>query len=117
MIIFLLIIVVLVAKLEAPRNRKMVYALGGALGTVLTNVIRIFAISFYLAIYGVEKAKAFHEMAGEVIFLIWVIVFLLSTVRIEDWLIARARKQSTGIAAVQVEQPEPRLREAPKGMI
>jgi len=117
MIIFLLIIVVLVAKLEAPRGRKIVYALVGALGTVLTNVIRIFAISFYLAIYGVERAKAFHEMAGEVIFLIWVILFLLSTVKIEDWLIARTPKQGTGIADVHVEHLEPHPHEAPKAMI
>ncbi len=84
MIIFGLIIVVLVAKLDAPNYRKIIYALTGAVGTVAINILRIFAISYTLAIYGIEKAKAFHESFGEILFLVWIVVFLVVAVKIED---------------------------------
>ncbi len=105
MIIFGLIIVVLVAKLEAPRLRKVIYAIGGAVGTVAVNILRIFAISYTLAIYGMEKAKAFHENFGEILFLVWIVLFLVIAIRIEDCLCAKDAQKTEVTARPPVGLP------------
>ena len=105
MIIFGLIIVVLVAKLDAPNHRKIIYGLTGAAGTVAINILRIFAISYTLAIYGIEKAKAFHESFGEILFLVWIVVFLVVAIKVEDRISLTATKEDqliTGPASIPV---------------
>lgn len=89
MIIFFMIITVLVAKIDAPRKRKVLYSAAGALGTFSVNVLRIYLVSYYVATEGVAKAKAFHESAGEILFMVWAVLFLLIVVKMEDLIYAR----------------------------
>jgi len=84
MIIFFMIITVLIAKIDAPRYRKLLYSAVGALGTFSVNLSRIYLVSYYVATEGISKAKAFHESAGEVMFMAWAVAFLLIVVKIED---------------------------------
>ena len=89
MIIFFMIISVLVAKIDAPRKRKVMYSAVGALGTFSLNVFRIYLVSYYVATEGVARAIAFHESAGEILFMVWAVLFLLIVVKTEDLIYAR----------------------------
>lgn len=84
MIIFFMIITVLIAKIDAPRYRKALYSAAGALGTFSINLSRIYIVSYYVATEGISKAIAFHESAGEIMFMAWAVAFLLTVVKIED---------------------------------
>lgn len=84
MIIFFMIILVMIAKLDASRRRKTFYALIGAIGTFLLNLFRIYIICYLIATEGVSKARAFHESAGEILFMAWAVLYLLAVVKVED---------------------------------
>jgi len=107
MIIFFMIIVVLVAKVDAPRTRKILYSAAGALGTFSLNVFRIYLVSYYVATEGVSKAKAFHESAGEIIFMAWAVLYLLTVMKIEDSIYTRsATKRSSAERIVGGEKSQ-----------
>jgi thaumarchaeosortase len=95
MIIFFMIVTVLVSKIDAPRCRKALYSAVGALGTFSVNVIRIYLVSYYVAAEGIGKAKAFHESAGEIMFMVWAVTFLLIVVKIEDLIYARTSPRNS----------------------
>jgi thaumarchaeosortase len=86
MLIYSVVMVVLAAKLQAPRNRKLVYAAIGIAGTVFLNVIRIFSIAYYGYAYAAtcNQVNDFHNVIGEILFPIWIVVFLASIIKIED---------------------------------
>ena len=96
MIIFFMIITVLVAKIEASRPRKALYSLVGAIGTFSINVFRIYFICYYVATEGVSYAKAFHESAGEIMFMVWTIAFLLVVVKTEELLQNKSKSEYAG---------------------
>jgi exosortase/archaeosortase family protein len=86
MIIYSLVIVVLIVKLQAPVSRKLVYALVGAVGTFFVNVIRITTIVLYATYYTAQSGliDAFHNSVGEILFIIWIILYLLLVIRLEE---------------------------------
>ena len=85
-LIFSLVMVVIVAKLEAPPVRKAIYAIVGVTGTVCLNIVRIFTISIYGYLYATsgQQLDAFHNVIGEIIFPIWIVLFLVIIIGIED---------------------------------
>lgn len=83
MIIYSLVIVVLMVKLDAPRHRKLVYGVIGAVGTYFVNVIRITLIVLYIT-YVSANFQAFHASIGEVLFIAWIFIFLLSVIHYEN---------------------------------
>ena len=83
MIICSLVIAVLMVKLEAPRRRKLIYAIIGATGTYFINLIRITLIVLYVTYFALDY-QAFHESIGEILFLGWVILFVFLVIRSED---------------------------------
>ena len=83
MIIYSLVIVVLMVKLDAPRKRKAVYAIVGAVGTYFVNVIRITLIVLYIT-YVSSNFEAFHASIGEVLFIAWIFIYLLAVIRYEN---------------------------------
>jgi len=85
MLIYSLIIIILMVKLEAPLKRKIIYAAVGAVGTFFTNILRIFSITYYVAYISVD-IKIFHENIGEVLFLFWIIAFLMIVTQSEIWI-------------------------------
>lgn len=91
MIIYSLVTLVIIVKLDAPRSRKLIYAMVGAAGTYFANVIRIVLIVLYVAFISLD-VEAFHQSIGEVLFIIWIITFLFFVLRMEK---RRAEVRST----------------------
>jgi len=83
MIIYSIVILVLMVKLDAPRGRKIIYAAIGAVGTYFVNVIRITSIVLYVTYISLDF-QAFHASIGEVLFIIWIIIFLLAVTHYEN---------------------------------
>ena len=101
MIVYSLVIIVLMVKLEAPRKRKLVYALVGAAGTYFVNVIRITLIVLYVAFISLD-VEAFHQSIGEVLFVTWIFIYLLFVIRMEN----TSFRKSAGISIIK-EAPKP----------
>lgn len=85
MLIYSLVMVLLAAKLDSPLNRKLIYAAVGVAGTIFLNVLRIFFIAYYGYAYATtgQELDAFHNSIGEVLFPIWIVVFLAIVVHLE----------------------------------
>ncbi len=108
MIVYSLVILVLMVKLEAPRWRKLVYAFIGAAGTYFVNVIRITSIVLYVTYVSLD-VEAFHQSIGEVLFICWIFIYLLLVLHIED---GYARKQPTkpGVKRTKADLRQSRIR-------
>jgi len=86
MIIYSLVMIVVAAKLEAPLVRKLTYVVVGVAGTIFLNVVRIFAIAYYGYAYATtgQQLDAFHNSIGEILFPIWIAIFLVIVLQIEN---------------------------------
>ena len=84
-IIYSLVMGAFLLKMNIPRNRKSVYFALGIAGTIGVNVIRIFSLSWYAMKVTTdgEKWEAFHDIAGGIMFLPWLFVFLFVVMFIE----------------------------------
>ena len=84
-IIYSLVMGAFLLKMNIPRNRKSVYFALGIAGTIGVNVIRIFSLSWYAMKVTTdgEKWEAFHDIAGGIMFLPWLFVFLFIVMFIE----------------------------------
>ncbi len=84
-IIYSLVMMAFLLKMNIPRKRKIIYFGLGILGTITVNVIRIFALSVYALKVTTNAAKweEFHSVAGEIMFLPWLFIFLLIVMVIE----------------------------------
>jgi len=84
-IIFSLVMGAFLLKMNIPRGRKWVYFGLGILGTITVNVIRIFSLSVYAlkVTTNAEQWEEFHSVAGEIMFLPWLFIFLLIVMTIE----------------------------------
>jgi thaumarchaeosortase len=82
MLIYLLVITVVMMKLEAPRIRKLVYVISGAVGTFFVNILRLFLVCYY-GVFISGNFWLFHETIGEALFLIWIVLFIVAIVLIE----------------------------------
>jgi thaumarchaeosortase len=78
MIIFTLVMLALLLKIEIPRKKKLMYFVIGAFGTAAVNVVRITALSLYALVVTtkVSEWEAFHSVAGMIMFLPWLGVYL-----------------------------------------
>ena len=95
-LIYSVVMVVIAAKLQAPMIRKVLYTIVGVTGTVMLNVLRIFSIAYYGYAYATtgQQLDAFHNAIGEFLFPIWIVLFLVLILQIEDRLSVR-KKPST----------------------
>ncbi len=84
-IIFSWVMGAFLLKMNIPRGRKWVYFGLGILGTITVNVIRIFSLSVYAlkVTTNAEQWEEFHSVAGEIMFLPWLFIFLLVVMTIE----------------------------------
>ena len=84
-IIYSLVMMAFLLKMNIPRNRKAAYFVLGILGTIIINMIRIFSLSVYAlkVTTNAEKWEEFHSVAGEIMFLPWLFAFLLIVMYIE----------------------------------
>jgi thaumarchaeosortase len=78
MIIYTLVMLAFLLKMEIPLKRKLIYFVIGTFGTASVNVIRIIALSLYALVVttNVQEWEAFHSVAGEIMFLPWLGIYL-----------------------------------------
>ena len=78
-IIYSLVMGAFLLKMNIPRGRKLVWFSLGIFGTIVVNMIRIFSLSWYAlkVTTNAEKWEEFHSVAGEIMFLPWLFVFLM----------------------------------------
>ncbi len=118
MIVYSLVIVVLMVKLDAPRKRKAIYAAIGAAGTYLINVIRITLIVLYVAFISLD-VEAFHQSIGEVLFITWIFTYLLFVIRNENKYYAKVASSKrpgakADLAAASVSKSRRPIKRKPK---
>jgi thaumarchaeosortase len=105
MLIYSVVMAVMAAKLQAPRRRKVIYAAIGIAGTILLNVLRIFAITYYGYAYATtcNQVNDFHNVIGEILLPIWILVFVASIIKIENRFagLARVSAQDEGHRTIQ----------------
>jgi thaumarchaeosortase len=84
-IIYSLVMMAFLLKMNIPRNRKAVYFALGVIGTIGVNVIRIFSLSIFVLKVStdVNQFESFHGIAGEIMFLPWLFIFLLVVTSVE----------------------------------
>ena len=84
-IIYSLVMMAFLFKMNIPPKRKAVYFVLGIIGTISVNMIRIFSLSlFALKIStNVAQFEEFHSVAGEIMFLPWLFIFLLIVTYVE----------------------------------
>ncbi len=84
-IIYSLVMGAFLLKMNIPRNRKAIYFGLGIAGTIGVNMIRIFSLSWYAlkVTTDVKQWEEFHSVAGEIMFLPWLFIFLLIVILIE----------------------------------
>jgi len=85
-IIYSLVMGAFLLKMNIPRHRKSVYFALGICGTIGVNVIRIFSLSWYAlkVTTDAQQWEEFHSVAGEILFLPWLFIFLLTVILIES---------------------------------
>jgi thaumarchaeosortase len=84
-IIYSLVMMAFLLKMNIPRNRKAMYFVLGVIGTIGVNVIRIFSLSLFVlkVSTNVNEFESFHGIAGEIMFLPWLFIFLLVVTSVE----------------------------------
>ena len=84
-IIYSLVMMAFLFKMNIPTKRKAIYFVLGIIGTIGVNMIRIFSLSlFALKIStNVAEFEEFHSVAGEIMFLPWLFIFLLVVTYVE----------------------------------
>jgi len=98
MIIYTLVMLAMLIKMDMPLTRKLIYFAAGTLGTVATNLVRIVSLSLYALVVttDVQEWEAFHSIAGEIMFLPWLGIYLGVVIYIENKRIRRLQAGLTG---------------------
>jgi thaumarchaeosortase len=84
-IIYSLVMMAFLFKMNIPPKRKAVYFGIGILGTIGVNMIRIFSLSLFVLKVSANPTEfeEFHGIAGEIMFLPWLFVYLFLVTSIE----------------------------------
>lgn len=96
MIIFTLVMLAFLLKMDIPLKRKLIYFAIGTFGTIGVNVIRIMALSLYALVVttNVREWEAFHSVAGEIMFLPWLGIYLGIVMYVEGKRIRRLQAEN-----------------------
>jgi thaumarchaeosortase len=102
MIIFTLVMLAFLLKMDIPLKRKLIYFVIGTFGTVGVNVIRITSLSLYALVVttNVREWEAFHSVAGEIMFLPWLGIYLGIVMYVEN-------KRMRRLQASEPTRPDP----------
>ncbi|MFQ5920756.1 MAG: thaumarchaeosortase [Nitrososphaerales archaeon] len=86
MIIYSLVMMAFLLKMNIVPRRKMMYFAIGAAGTVIVNLIRIFSLSLFALLVSTNAVEfeEFHSIAGEIMFLPWLAAFLFLVIHREN---------------------------------
>ena len=96
-IIYSLVMMAFLIKMRIPRNRKIIYFILGIIGTIFVNLIRIFSLSVYAlkVTTDPEAWEEFHSVAGEIMFLPWLFIFLLVVTVVETKRLKKMESEKT----------------------
>jgi len=96
MIIYTLVMLAFLLKMDIPLKRKLIYFAIGTFGTIGVNVIRIMALSLYALVVttNVREWEAFHSVAGEIMFLPWLGIYLGIVMYVEGKRIRRLQAEN-----------------------
>jgi thaumarchaeosortase len=85
MIIYSLVMLAFLLKMNIPKGRKAIYFGVGIIGTALINLVRIIALSLFalLITTNIAQWETFHSVAGEIMFLPWLGIYLASVIFLE----------------------------------
>jgi thaumarchaeosortase len=102
MIIYTLVMLAFLFKLHIPIQRKIIYFLIGTIGTATVNLIRIISLSmFALTITtNVREWESFHSVAGEIMFLPWLGIYIVVIMYMEGRITRRLHSVVTNSKAV-----------------
>ncbi len=95
-IIYSLVMMAFLLKMNIQRNRKAMYFCIGIAGTIIINLIRIFSLSIFALKVSTNPVEfeEYHSIAGEIMFLPWLFAFLLVVTAIET---KRLRKKEVSV--------------------
>ncbi len=95
-IIYSLVMMAFLLKMNIKQNRKIMYFGLGILGTVVINLIRIFSLSVFALKVSTNPVEfeEYHSVAGEIMFLPWLFAFLLVVTAIET---KRMKKEEASV--------------------
>lgn len=98
MIIYSLVMLAFLLKMNIKRNRKAAYFAMGVIGTIGVNVIRILSLSLFVLKVStdVNEFQSFHGIAGEIMFLPWLFVFLLIVTYVETKRLKKSELEVAG---------------------
>jgi thaumarchaeosortase len=109
MIIYSLVMLAFLLKMDIPLQRKAIYFIIGTIGTAAVNLIRIISLSLFALIIttNVNQWEEFHSLAGEIMFLPWLGIYLFSIIFIENKLAKLSQRYLVEKAASQTERSSP----------
>jgi thaumarchaeosortase len=109
MIIYSLVMLAFLLKMDIPLQRKAIYFIIGTIGTAAINLIRIISLSLFALIIttNVNQWEEFHSLAGEIMFLPWLGIYLFSIIFIENKLAKLSQRSLVEKAASQTERSSP----------
>lgn len=86
MIIYSLIMLIFFLKMRIPFKRKLTYFIIGTIGTAVINIIRILSLSLFALIVSANPIswQSFHSIAGEIIFIPWLFIYVYSVLFLEN---------------------------------
>ncbi len=84
-IIYSLVMMAFLLKMNIPPKRKAAYFALGIAGTIGVNMIRIFSLSLFVLMVSANPTEfeEFHGIAGEIMFLPWLFAYLFAVTAIE----------------------------------
>jgi thaumarchaeosortase len=85
LIIYSIVIFAFLLKMEIPLERRIAYFIIGTFGTSIVNLVRIISLSFFplLVTTDIQTWEGYHSVAGDVMFLSWLSVFLFTIMHLE----------------------------------
>jgi thaumarchaeosortase len=111
MIIYTLVMLAFLLKMEIPLERKLVYFAIGIIGTATVNLIRIISLSLFalLITTNISEWESFHSVAGEIMFLPWLGIYLASVMYLESKTALRfpLAAESTASMSTFIKNPNP----------
>jgi thaumarchaeosortase len=102
MIIYTLVMLAFLFKMHIPVERKIIYFLIGTIGTATVNLIRIISLSIFALIIttNVHEWESFHSVAGEIMFLPWLGVYIVIIMYVEGKITRRFQTIATNSKTV-----------------
>jgi len=97
--LYTLIILLLFKKSNISSFRKTLYFIVGAIGTYSVNVLRIIAYFLIRVNEGLTAAQTFHDIYGELLFIVWILLYILLIICIQKFRLAE--KTIQGIQALR----------------